>query len=934
MCYVEASYYIHCAHLNVHFWTCDDLEHGHLRPKSVMHSFHRLCPACFKDKYVRPEGEGADTGESLGTVVDHDSEDGLEAFPATRTPTTTTPRHRHVSMRPAGTSGPSEPPALAQWFHPPDPNDPRSVRRTDYLNALSLSVGLNPTETTLMQGTWDDKSDGLLQAAAVRGIQLRSVVSWNGTLDREVRDGRTSPRPALMREFQDSETSLRVARQHMLAALQRLLRARLVEHRRAVGEADNSAELEAPAAAAAAAAAGEIVRWRGREEQEAMEEVEVFRRQLSPTRSRSRDALRTLTRDTVRLARSVRSLRDGETAPGLSPASGISTHQPSRAGAEEILTAGEESAYTGEAGEARDDRTRPTRTQHLRDAQEAVLLTVGTAHSQAQELEERRDVEVVSPQRGGTHERETDQGNLAAEPSYFNAITDLLRDRDLRPDTEGNMRVIDLVSVLHEDAQEHRRRREPHPWDPGEETERAQQAAEAQPARVRQLRAQGALMRRSLGMSPHQPRGQDSQESLEIGNREQVAETWIDLMRRYLREVPSNLVSDLFRQEQEELLQEYEQGRLAPADLANVNPPLPAEQAEEDRYVGREARRRTHDFLRRRHESPNTRVAGVVRQEREDHQLVQEQRIRARVLAGSRQRTQIPLQAGQTDEELRTSLQGPRRFRRRYHQVIDQRGTQQTQQTTSPASTASRNLQVDGEIVREGAIASTPEQQDGWEEERATSRNENLSETGVNSGDEMVVEEFTHSSDHGIAPSQAQDTNDHSGGPSDAPHRALVPRPASRSSNRSLRWTAFETQERPKRSKICSERNCKNGSDHHDDAKSLSTARQFQHGADATLDDLDNDTATYLVTFGGCQHKNVIMLERPAQSSPTELSAKCGCQIPISVLRATNLLVNRTAESRQKCLCCNRRNLRLRHFSLGARRIEDSELGTWQDEVG
>jgi len=42
MCYIEASSYIHCTHLNVHFWTSSDLEHGHLRPKSVMHSYHRL----------------------------------------------------------------------------------------------------------------------------------------------------------------------------------------------------------------------------------------------------------------------------------------------------------------------------------------------------------------------------------------------------------------------------------------------------------------------------------------------------------------------------------------------------------------------------------------------------------------------------------------------------------------------------------------------------------------------------------------------------------------------------------------------------------------------------------------------------------------------------------------------------------------------------
>jgi hypothetical protein len=83
MCYIEASCYIHCMHLNIHFWTCTDVDHGHLRPKSVMHSYHRLCPVCFMEKYVRADGEAEaleGTQEDAKAVgVDEDeSENGLE----------------------------------------------------------------------------------------------------------------------------------------------------------------------------------------------------------------------------------------------------------------------------------------------------------------------------------------------------------------------------------------------------------------------------------------------------------------------------------------------------------------------------------------------------------------------------------------------------------------------------------------------------------------------------------------------------------------------------------------------------------------------------------------------------------------------------------------------------------------------------------------
>jgi hypothetical protein len=88
MCYIEASYYIHCTYLNVQFWTCDDLNHGHLRPNSGMHSYRRLCPACFTEKYVRAEGEGMEMDE---TAVEAESEDDMEGLTTAVIPTTCTP---------------------------------------------------------------------------------------------------------------------------------------------------------------------------------------------------------------------------------------------------------------------------------------------------------------------------------------------------------------------------------------------------------------------------------------------------------------------------------------------------------------------------------------------------------------------------------------------------------------------------------------------------------------------------------------------------------------------------------------------------------------------------------------------------------------------------------------------------------------------------
>jgi hypothetical protein len=169
--------------------------------------------------------------------------------------------------------------------------------------------------------------------------------------------------------------------------------------------------------------------------------------------------------------------------------------------------------------------------------------------------------------------------------------------------------------------------------------------------------------------------------------------------------------------------------------------------------------------------------------------------------------------------------------------------------------------------------------------------------------------------------------------PSNSTHlRAITPRPASRSSRRLLHWTAFETQERPKWPKICHERDCKNKFEHHDDAKSLLQATELRDGADATLDDLDNDTAIHLIRFIGCGHLNVVMLEKPAETSPGRWSTKCGCKFPLSNGTAREFLADEMVESREKCLFCHS-NLRRGYFSRSARLIEARDIPRWQDEV-
>jgi len=125
----------------------------------------------------------------------------------------------------------------------------------------------------------------------------------------------------------------------------------------------------------------------------------------------------------------------------------------------------------------------------------------------------------------------------------------------------------------------------------------------------------------------------------------------------------------------------------------------------------------------------------------------------------------------------------------------------------------------------------------------------------------------------------------------------------------------------------------KNKFEHHDDAKSLLQATELKDGADATLDDLDNDTAIHLIRFTGCGHLNVVMLEKPAETSPGRWSTKCGCKFPLSNGNALEFLADNMVESWEKCPFCHRSNLRREHFSRSARLVEARDIPRWQDEV-
>ena len=148
------------------------------------------------------------------------------------------------------------------------------------------------------------------------------------------------------------------------------------------------------------------------------------------------------------------------------------------------------------------------------------------------------------------------------------------------------------------------------------------------------------------------------------------------------------------------------------------------------------------------------------------------------------------------------------------------------------------------------------------------------------------------------------------------PDFQLGPRRSTASLRRAFHWDAFEMQERPKWAKICHKRDHEFNCEHTDDAKSLS-ADVLRRGGEftpwATAEDLENETATFLVSFQGCGHHNAVILEKPGAG----VGAKCGCRdFPDASLGC------RKAESREKCLFCDRRNLRQRFLRESASKVE------------
>jgi hypothetical protein len=69
-----------------------------------MHSYHPLCPGCFKEKYVQKVGEGKDLEdvdeEADGKAeMELGSEDGFEKLPVATRPATSTLRREDVGAR-------------------------------------------------------------------------------------------------------------------------------------------------------------------------------------------------------------------------------------------------------------------------------------------------------------------------------------------------------------------------------------------------------------------------------------------------------------------------------------------------------------------------------------------------------------------------------------------------------------------------------------------------------------------------------------------------------------------------------------------------------------------------------------------------------------------------------------------------------------------
>jgi hypothetical protein len=66
-----------------------------------MHSYHRLCPACFKEKYVRKDGKGEgleDVDEEADgeAATEPDSEDGVGELPVATRPATSAPSRTNI----------------------------------------------------------------------------------------------------------------------------------------------------------------------------------------------------------------------------------------------------------------------------------------------------------------------------------------------------------------------------------------------------------------------------------------------------------------------------------------------------------------------------------------------------------------------------------------------------------------------------------------------------------------------------------------------------------------------------------------------------------------------------------------------------------------------------------------------------------------------
>jgi hypothetical protein len=1088
MCYVEASYYIHCTHLNVHFWTCTDLEHGHLRPKSVLHTYHRLCPACFEEKYVRPEGEVTEDEE---TPVGSESEDGLETLPVANRPTASAPSTRELLARLEGTTtrptrqplpAPTSPTAArpgvpgTDGFPPrplPSEEESRAIyrllasgreRREMYHRARNLadfaqSVELMSEERASLFGgiAWDPATDALLENAALSARRLAAASAelislfdegWEAGQDDE------TPRADLESEIETARARLRSVLDDTWRARSSLLHARqILAGRQPQRRGEEAAERHDPdaaeerrdleAAERRAQNLAELVRIPGLSQEELLlidgewdsgndelleivvesaQDVESLRAALVNLRIERDGAehqdrlvierrIESIERVLPRLQASAlelgrRLLRAHQSQLG---AQAGRERRASRVAVSVLMQMATERFYRmREEEQVRGGPTLLGRIDISQDQADAM-------RRDGRETQEHLRAAASSSARGG-EERRNDQGGLTVEPALVNTIRALLLESEPYPGIDRTMSELNARYRLREattrealtqgedvgETGEQRSTREPHPWDPPEEIRLVQQAAEEQQARIRALRAANNVM---LRLIMPQAYGQGVLRPLDIRQKTErlgcyISPEWVDYMRRHLRELPDNFVSEVFRQEQEEFLQAYErrgwifpQARSRPAQ--HVNELSRAEEAELERQTAREVQGRVDNALRRRRDSPRTPITEIVQQERDEFWRVQRRRRQAIEMTDVRQRNQEPSQAEQAEEErqsgpveqsvaadiqrhLPESLDTPvaeiseqeiqvQEYQQARSQVearilhllaeaeqqlrvqpggdvsrlADRQSTPEARRGDEVVEVVSRDESTysaeEGEITEDRAVGVNPVNAGTTQEGLSNADDQTETSQGIERGDQMQIDgvddEPAYSPDQGTASARNQDPSDYNTTSDNEPPRPITPRPASRSTRRLLRWTAFETHERHKWPKICHERNCTSRSEHHDDAKSLLQARQFKQGADATLDDLDNDTARHLVKFNGCGHVDEIMLEKVVELSIRDWAAKCGCKIPMTSGAAVDFLVRRTAVSREKCLLCDRQNTRQRHFSQSVRRVESEEIEGWRSEM-